>query len=291
MGAGFTRSRFLKALGGCLVLLGAGGCARRLGPLRIPEARPLPVPKVWPLVEDPPVLPRGVWAFRSRPDLGPAAVEVTAQARDDEDSGYVFVALKEGAGEHGPMILDGRGQPVWFEKYTTARDFKVQFYRGEPVLTWWEGKVFAGHGVGEYVIFDDSYREVARVRAGNGYRGDLHEFSITPQDTALLTAYDAVSTDLSAAGGAEHSFAWDGIAQEVDIETGEVLFEWHSLDHVGVGESYIRAPEDPNLLYDYFHINSIDTDHDGNLLVSARHTCAVYKVDRGTGKVLWRLGG
>src|SRR5215204_83205 len=264
MGTGFTRSRFLKALGaGYLALLGAGGCARRLGSLRIPEARPLPVPKVWPLVEDPPVLPRGVWAFRSRPDLGPASVEVTAQARDDEASGYVFVALKEGAGEHGPMILDGRGQPVWFEKYTTARDFKVQFYRGEPVLTWWEGKVFAGHGVGEYVIFDDSYREVARVRAGNGYRGgDLHEFLITPQDTALLVAYAPARTNLSPIGGPKDGMAWEGIVQEMDIQSGEVIFEWHSLEHVGIEESYIELPEDPDFLYDYFHINSIDVEPD-----------------------------
>jgi len=77
----------------------------------------------------------------------------------------------------------------------------------------------------------------------------------------------------------------------VDIETGEVLFEWRSLDHVGVDESYITQPEDPEFTYDYFHINSIDIDHDENLLLSARNTSAVYKIDRSTGEVLWRLGG
>ena len=298
MGAGFTRGRFLGALGAgtLFALASAGGCgplwgARKLGPLRIPETSPLRTPKVWPLAEDPRVLPKGVWAFRSRPDLGPAAAEVTTRARDDEDSGYVFVALKEGAGEHGPMILNERGQLVWFSKYTTARDFKAQYYKGRPVLTWWEGRVVAGHGVGEYVIFDDSYSEMARVRAGNGLDGDLHEFVITPQDTALLTAYEAVPADLSTVGGQKSGAAWDGIAQEVDIETGEVLFEWHSLDHVGVEESYITLPEDSGLHYDYFHINSIDVDHDGNFLISARNTWAVYKVDRETGEVLWRLGG
>ena len=199
--------------------------------------------------------------------------------------------MKEGAGEHGPMIIDDIGQLVWFDKYRSARDFKMQYYQGKPVLTWWEGRVVAGHGVGEYVIFDSSYREIARVRAANGYRGDLHEFLITPRDTALLTAYAPSRTDLSPIGGPEHGAVWDGVAQEVDIETGTVLFEWHSLEHVGIEESYVEPPDDPDHLYDYFHINSIDVDHDGNLLLSARTTWTVYKVERDSGEVWWRLGG
>jgi hypothetical protein len=83
----------------------------------------------------------------------------------------------------------------------------------------------------------------------------------------------------------------DGIVQEVDIETGEVHFEWHSLDHVGVEESYVAPLEDPAYIYDSFHINSIDVDYDDDLLISARNTWTVYKVDRATGEVLWLLGG
>jgi hypothetical protein len=298
MGTGFTRRRFLKVLGAagaCLALTGAGGCdllwrATKLGRLRAPRHAPPRAPRVWPLPGVSHVEPKGVWAFRSRPDLAPAAAELTTSASGTAP-GYVFLALKEGAGEHGPMILDNSGRLVWFEKYITARGFRVQRYRGRPVLTWWEGSVVFGHGVGEYVIFDDAYREISRVRAGNGLRGDLHEFVITPDDTALLTAYAAVPADLSSVGGHKHGAAWDGIAQEVDIETGEVLFEWHSLDHVGVEESYVAPPEDPAYAYDYFHINSIDVDHDGNLLVSARNTWTVYKVDRKSGEVVWRLGG
>ena len=300
MGAKFTRRRFLMALSAgaiCLALTDTVGRkllerTPRLTSLHAPRVNPLRTPKVWPLPSVSPVPPKGVWAFRSRPDLSPAAVDVTTtQAHEDTAPGYLFVALKEGAGEHGPMIIDDLGQLVWFGKYRSARDFKMQYYQGRPVLTWWEGRVVAGHGVGEYVIFEDSYREIARVRAGNGYQGDLHEFLITSQDTALLTAYNPVPAHLSAVGGPKYAAVWDGIAQEVDIETGEVLFEWHSLDHVGIEESYIEPPSDPRYSYDYFHINSIDVDHDGNLLVSARNTWSVYKVERKSGEVLWRLGG
>lgn len=43
--------------------------------------------------------------------------------------------------------------------------------------------------------------------------------------------------------------------------------------------------------FDYFHINSVELDDDGDFLVSARNTCALYKISRRTGDVVWRLGG
>jgi hypothetical protein len=230
-------------------------------------------------------------SFRSRPELHPPSVGVNVEAAGDVAPGYVFVAVKKGEGQDGPMIMDNRGRLVWFSKDRYATDFKVQTYKGEPVLTWWQGGIVAGHGVGEYVIFDSSYREVRRVRAGNGLRGDLHEFSITPQDTALLTAYSATRADLSPIGGPSDAPVWDGMAQEIDLATGEVLFEWRSLDHVGVAESYRPPPEDPDVALDYFHINSIEVEPDGNFLIDAKGTYAVYKVDRESGEVLWRLGG
>lgn len=190
------------------------------------------------------------------------------------------------------MIVDNRGQVVWFrplrhpiKQSSRAMNFEVQTYRGRPVLTW-------GETPGEYVVFDDSYRKIVRLEAANGYSGDHHEFLISPQDTALITIYDAVPRDLSYFGGPKNGVVVQGIVQELDIETGEVLFEWHSLEHVGLEETYGRPGEDKNYPgIDYFHINSIDVDHDDNLLISARKTSAVYKIDRKSGDILWRLGG
>jgi Arylsulfotransferase (ASST) len=166
-------------------------------------------------------------------------------------------------------------------------DFKLQSYRGRPVLTWWEG-VHTGYGQGEYVIIDATYREVSRVLAGNGYDGDHHEFIVSPQDTALFDIYHEVPMDLSDLGGDKHGTVLDGIVQEVDVESGQVLFVWHSLEHVGVDESYSNPAENP---HDYFHINSVDVDLDDNLIVSSRTTWTVYKIDRKSGEVIWRLGG
>ncbi|HEV2592264.1 MAG TPA: arylsulfotransferase family protein [Gaiellaceae bacterium] len=203
--------------------------------------------------------------------------------------GYLFVATLNGPGQRGPCILDDHGNVVWFKPLDkTAIDFRVQQYGGKPVLTWWEGQISQlGVGQGEGVILDQTYTEIARVRAGNGLQADVHELLLTPKGTALVTIYNSVQRDLTAVGGPASHNTWDSIIQEIDIKTGNVLFEWHSLDHVPITDSY--APVlDP---YDYFHINSIEVDYDGNLIVSARNTSAIYKIDKSTGNVMWVLGG
>jgi hypothetical protein len=281
-----TRRRFLGAVAAgsvWITLTGTLGCERS------PRARAIASPARG---EQP-------WAFRSRPDLRPPAIEVRTQAHGTAP-GYVFVAPKKepgasGPSEDAPLIVDDGGEPVWFhplqgDAQRDAFNFEVQSYKGETVLTWWEGH-HTGFGQGEYVICDHSYREITRVRAGNGYEGDHHEFLITPEDTALITIYSKVPVDLSFVGGPTDGTVLDGIVQEIDIETGEVLFEWHSLEHVGLEESHWEPKEDQEDSLDYFHINSIDLYDDGHLLISARRTSTVYKVDRKTGEVLWRLGG
>ena len=170
MGAKFTRRRFLGALGAAatyLALATAAGCnllerTSKLKALRFPTLSPLHTTKAWPLPNTSSAPTKYVQAFRSRPDLSPAAVEVTTRRAQDTAPGYIFIAPKRGAGQDGPMIINNLGHLVWFGKNRYATDFKVQHYRGEPVLTWWEGRIVGRHGVGEYMIFDGSYRSYRR---------------------------------------------------------------------------------------------------------------------------------
>jgi hypothetical protein len=236
--------------------------------------------------------------FETRPDLKPPPVKINTPAKGTAP-GYIFIGPKLAVHQAGPMIVDNRGQVVWFHplKFTKGiTDFRVQRYRGKPVLTWWRGRL-SNRGVGDgwFVIYDDSYRPVAEVHAGNGLVADVHEFLITRNDTAMICIYHRRFVDLTAVGGPKEGKIWDGIVQEIDIPTGRVLFEWHSYPQVGIKESYAKAPDRSRgakaLPYDYFHLNSVDVDTDGNLLVSSRNTHTIYKVDRRSGKVLWRLGG
>lgn len=230
----------------------------------------------------------GFARFVSQPSLQPPTIAVTTST--SPSPGYLLVASLNGPGQRGPLMLDNRGQVVWFRPTSkVAINLQAQQYKGKPVLTWWEGDVTqTGTGEGVGVIVDEAYEEVARVSAGNGYHADVHEFILTPQGTALLTIFSTVQRDLSSVGGPVNGNVLDSIFQEVDVATGKVLFEWHSLDHVPLTDTY--APVlDP---FDYFHLNSLAVDPlDGRYVISARNTSAIYKLDRQTGAVLWRLGG
>jgi Arylsulfotransferase (ASST) len=236
-----------------------------------------------------------VQGFRSRPDLRPPTVSVTMKSAAVA-AGEEFVAPYSGPGQAGPMILDQSGGLVWFKPlptYTSAANFEVQEYDGEPVLTWWQGVISVhGFGRGEDLIADESYTDVAHVKAGNGYDADLHDFQLTRQGTALITVYDPVLCNLSAIGGPARGAVTDGVLQEVDVRTGLVMFQWSSLDHVGLNESYEPVRNSTTSSpFDFFHINSINVDQDGSLLISARNTWAVYDLDARSGKIIWRLGG
>lgn len=234
-------------------------------------------------------------SFRSRPDLRPPVIKVTTDALDTAP-GYIFVAPKVPDGQSGVMILDDEGELIWYaapvSDMNQCNDFRVQEYHGQPVLTWWEGASPVGYGFGHYVIENSALQRIAEFSVGNGFPGgDVHEFPLTPQGTALVIIYHPVRWNLSPIKGALNGIVLDGIVQEIEIETGRVLFEWHSLDHIEIEETFHPLPKTFGAPLDYVHVNSVDMDPDGNLFVSGRHTHAVYKIDRSTGGIVWRLNG
>lgn len=210
--------------------------------------------------------------------------------------GLVFVT-QQVKGFNG-LIMRESGEPVWIEPTkANITDLKVQTYRGERVLTYWTGTSTGGHGDGKGVILDDAYRPVATVEAGNGVEADLHEFNLTDRGTALITVYETVPADLSSIGGAKEGFLYDCRVQEVDVATGRVLLDWKASDHVPVEETYLGLQQDEGhdgttagRAFDAYHLNAVEEDGD-RLLVSARHTHAIYAIDRSSGSVLWRFGG
>lgn len=192
------------------------------------------------------------------------------------------------------MIADGKGNALWTS--TGAKSYanmRLQTYQNRPVITWWESHStgLAAYADGQAVIEDVAHNVVARVQKHGSVSPDEHEFLITPRGTAYIVSYVKTKADLRAVKGPKDGFVMNGIFEEVDLATGKVLHHWESLDHVALTESHAGVPKDPTEPYDYFHINSVATAPDGNVIISARHTWTVYKVDLQTGNVRWRFGG
>src|SRR5437588_350666 len=196
-------------------LVGAGGDGDV--EFKIAETAPKNEAGLAPKINDPGGTPPGVQHFNSEPGLQPASIQVTR--RDPGvDKGYLFLGIKAGPGQDGPMISDDRGRLVWFHRvpfHTSAFDFRTQLYRGRHVLTWWQGPVLAGEGFGEGIIYDDHYQPLATVQAGTGYQAELHEFTITRRNTALMIAYQPLKADLRSVGGRKTGSALDTDANEI----------------------------------------------------------------------------
>jgi hypothetical protein len=234
--------------------------------------------------------------FHSEPALEPPGVVVTTNAPQNAP-GDIFTAPYTGPGPPGTMIFDNAGNLVWFhalpKNASAATNLQVQKLGGQPVLTWWQGYIPPqGFGQGEEIIVNSAYQQIGSVRAGNGYSADLHDFKLTPQGTALLTVFNPIDCNLSVVGGPSGGAVTDSVFQEIDLRTHLVRREWHSLDHVPLGDSYSLATHSSKEWpFDYFHINSIDPRSDGTTLISARNTWSMYVLNTASGRLEKQLGG
>ena len=201
----------------------------------------------------------------------------------------------------GPEIVDNRGRVVWFHPLppgVSVSNFQVQSYRGEPVLTWWQGTngnpafgaLAIGIGQGEDVIMNSHYKVIARIGAADGLSPDSHEFTLTPEGNALISGYQPVSgVNLTSVHGPVNGTVDDSIVREVDVKTGKVLLDWSALAHVPITDSH--AAVFGTSPWDFFHVNSVSLAPNGNLLISARHMWALYEVDPHTGAIVSTIGG
>ena len=247
---------------------------------------------------NPQAAPADYQSFDTLPGVQVPVLSVTVPDRDPT-AGDVLTTNGPGPGQYGPLIYNPQGRLVWFDHLAggeTAEDLSVQSYKGQRDLTFWHGKVLSlGFGQGEDIVMNSHYKTVARVPGGNGLQADLHDFQIAPHDISYTTAFNAIRCNLSSVDGASDGVILDTAVQEIDMKTGLVRWEWHSVDHVGVAESETPAPKSA-APWDWFHINSIDVEggnanQSGNIFISARSTWAGYQLEGGSGNILWRLGG
>lgn len=240
-------------------------------------------------VETAPGTSADLQSFLTREDLHPPAVTARGAPRASVATEYELATPSRGPGQHGPMILDGAGEVVWFDPLTEgqeADDLQTQTFHGKNELTWWQGKQLqVGYGIGEDVIANANYAPVAVVKAGNGLCADGQAFALGSEGNAYVLAYSPVQSSLAAVGGAAKAVVLDGVVQEIDVQTGLVMWEWHSLGHVAFSEASSPPPSDSSTPYDYAHVEVLLPEGNGDLLVGARNTRMLYSIDAHTGAV------
>ncbi|KAF9636611.1 putative Arylsulfotransferase protein [Lasiodiplodia theobromae] len=263
------------------------------------------------VVNDESVMPTSL--FLSRPDITPPELDITVYKPEAITPGYFFLApwrRPRGGPDHGPYIYDNDGNLVWSGAASfggiNAYNPHVCQHNSKDHLCFFQGEGRLGYAKGVGMVLDSSYDLVKMVKPSGSLSGtaDMHEFQLADDGrTALMTIYQTVPYDLSPFG-ITGGFGWivEAVFQEVAVDTGEVVFEWRSLDHEETsplhGEKILPGNTlvggrgvHPITPWDYFHINAIDKDADGNYLISSRHLSTIFKLSGDDGRVLWQLAG
>ncbi|GAA5907935.1 hypothetical protein JCM6882_001532 [Rhodosporidiobolus microsporus] len=219
---------------------------------------------------------------------------------------YVLLSYRgTGVGQAAPLVMDNNGSLVWSgyeDGYTDSMDLRVQQYKGEDVLTFFQGDFFSGgYGNGSWYILSSNYTKIREVYSLNqtAQTSDFHEFVITENNTALVESWRLAEADLTTAGGDGVGWTWDCVVQEIQLgaspEEDELLFEWSSLEAgVTPGESYFTVNGNGNSTdnpYDSCHVNAAEKQSNGNYLVSMRGPSTIYYIDGQNGEIIWRLSG
>lgn len=254
-----------------------------------------------------------VWSFVSEPNLHPMKITVNI-FNPGTSSGFIFLApygFSDVAmyGQSGSLILDNEGTPFWFRPLSSPNlmntDFRMQTLYGKPVLTFWQGTLatppaYTNVPAGSsepgscYYILDNTYAVIKTVSAKGNFTSDIHEFLLTPNNTALFLSTKSVPMDLTPYGGPKDGFVQDFAIQEIDLTTNKLVFFWDALEHIPLSDSYEAASSatSSDNIWDAYHLNSIGlTDNVNEILVSGRNTWTLYKINKPTGNIVWRLGG
>jgi EmrB/QacA subfamily drug resistance transporter len=243
----------------------------------------------------------GAYTFVSAPSLHPPKlVKEGTTKRSRLAPGYILtanfynVSYPPVIGQSGPLILDDELEPVWFKpvpERVVASNLSLQTWEGKPALAWWQGLVTNTGATesGEYVLVNDHYQVVARLKGADGWKLTTHEFLIEGED-AWVTANKDIARNLSSYGGAYNGALIDSAVQKYNLKTGKLLYNWDALEHIPPGQSKETLPTN-GFPWDAYHVNSISLTGKGTFLVSMRDTWAAYLVDIATGKIEWTLGG
>ena len=226
------------------------------------------------------------------------SITVTSCDTNAVDDGYIFLEVTDSStnGGYYVMILQNDGTPVWHQNVTNHNyDFKVLPNGNLHYANIYHTHSWTGGGDCTHELLDDSYNSTESITAGNGYAADAHDFQLLPNGHVLLQGYYRTQMDVSkyVVGGYPNALVAGAIIQELDAERN-VVFQWRTWDYFTIPSYFppnaYTNPAAKNPAIDAFHLNTVVMDRDGNLLIS-NFGMDVWKINRQTGNIMWRLGG
>ena len=217
-----------------------------------------------------------------------------------------YVIDPTGAHVNGYLaIFDRRGVPLWWRDSSSFGPWDGKLLPdGTIAFARWYGDHFGVRDKDAYEVRRLDGTLVRLVRTA-GTPTDTHDLQMLPNGHYLALSYRRrCCDDLSSHGGPKHAEVFDNEIQEL-TPGGTVVWRWNTKNHVPLSwitgghkqsgwwyQEITGTPDRPATenAYDVVHLNSVEPDGDG-LIVSSRHTDSVFRIDRATGRIDWKLGG
>jgi hypothetical protein len=211
---------------------------------------------------------------------------------------WYIVTPSLGGGRPYVVMFNADGVPVWWFKAAQPPIDAKLLPNGNMLWSFNTGGGFVASTANTYEERRLDGTLVRSIKAPGGVPTDDHDVQILPNGNILTLSYVERSTtvDLSQWNRPSNAHVIDALLQEQDT-AGNLVWSWNSKDHFAIGESDrwlsgLAATSLPNgdQAYDIIHMNALVPV--GNALyVSARHLDAIFKIDRPSGDIVWKLGG
>ncbi|HEY6730906.1 MAG TPA: arylsulfotransferase family protein [Solirubrobacterales bacterium] len=210
---------------------------------------------------------------------------------------FVVTFSAPGDGRPWVIVFDNKGVPRWWFNPDTKTLWGQVLSDGNFV---WARSFGDGYGLDPrmaHEVRSESGKLVRLVRT-EGSIVDGHEYRELANGNVLLDTYVPETADLRRFGGPRRAAVVSAEVQEVD-PAGRVLWRWNSRGHISLRETgrwWRNVLSNPRRrlrreIFDPVHINSIEPRGQGEVVISTRHTDAVYGIDRSSGEIRWKLGG
>ncbi len=199
---------------------------------------------------------------------------VVITVNSNPSPGYLFLETGVSAAAKYTMILDNNGLPIWYRR-GRMWDFKIQ---NNGMITW-----CLAHGAG-FPSYDQNFNYVRTYLTTNGYLTEGHDLKVQADGGYLMLGYRNNIVDLSKyyPGGSTSASVRETVIQEFTA-AGELIFQWRAWDHFDIRDQPSNT--------DFPHMNALNIDEDGHILLSSRHLSEVTKINRDSGEIIWRLSG
>jgi len=236
-------------------------------------------------------------------------IDKTITVNGTPAAGYIFISpftrnispLKPNAIE----ILDALGEPVFYAKMSNQNTapfmLDVMFLdfdlRSDSTVSFFGRKAINGNlAAGSRKIYQlDTLLNLKDSIECIGGQLDAHDYLLMPNGDQWYACDEKRPADLSAyttVNGIQGGLNGEILGQVIKgfNAAGQQIFNWNTIDEFSLSDMNLQYFLDPNLL-DHAHINSLDIDTDGNLIVSFRHHDEITKINTDNGQIMWRFGG